>query len=301
MVNREKSGKFSNKLSKEEFIQEVDRIHGVQIEVVGRYKNLISPVLVKDKYGLIQVNTARQLLNSAPNIKSAVNKTEYFMEVLKERQPEIHSEIKPLSEYKSAKEKMIFDTMYGPVSISPDALLTGHMPTIRSAVNRKEYFRNQLIFLYDGKYDFKVTTSNRHGGKSILICPEHGEVEVDNDWIFMGNGCYECNNCSPSNIFYLVKLKNDIQEFYKLGISGYDKDKNIKRFRQYKALGYEVEVLKIKEFNEPIKCREYEAKLKKIIKPFLIIPTIWEYATSTECFNLDIQGFINSYINDDIV
>jgi hypothetical protein len=300
MRNRNNSGQFSDKFSKEEFIQEVERIYGMQIEVVGRYKNLTSPVLIKDKYGLIELKTARQVLTNPPSIKSAVNKTEYFMAQLKEKQPEIFDFIKPLSEYKSAKEKMIFDTMYGPVSTTPDALISGHIPTIRSAVNRKEYFRNQLLFLYDGAYDFKVTTSSRHGGKSILICPIHGEVEVDNDYIFQGKGCYKCN-ISPSDIFYLIKLKNEHQEFYKLGISAYDKNGEVKRFKQYKSLGYSIKVLKIKEFEKPIECREYETKLKKIIKPFLINPKIWENKTSTECFDLDIEKFINSYINDDIV
>jgi hypothetical protein len=301
MRNRNNSGQFSYKFSKEEFIREVERIHGIQIEVVGRYKNLISPVLIKDKYGLIQLKTARQLLKSPPSIKSAINKTEYFMAQLKECQPEIYDFIKPLSEYKSAKEKMIFDTMYGPVSTSPDTLLAGHIPTIRSAVNRKEYFKNQLLFLYGDKYDFEVSTSDRHGGKSILICPIHGKVEVDNDYIFMGNGCYKCNNSIAPDLFYLVKLKNETQEFYKLGISGYDKNKKVKRFKQYESLGYSVEVLKIKEFKTPLECREYETKLKRIIKPFLIIPEVWDNKTSTECFDLNIEKFINSYINDDIV
>jgi hypothetical protein len=156
------------------------------------------------------------------------------------------------------------------------------------------------LFLYDNKYDFKVSTSDRHGGKSILICPIHGEVEVDNDYIFTGNGCYRCNN-TPSTVFYLIKLKNEFQEFYKLGISGYDKNKRIKRFSQYKSLGYSIEVLNIKEFETPLECREYESKLKKIIKPFLITPKIWKNETSTECFDLNIEKFINSYINDDIV
>jgi hypothetical protein len=132
-MKKEIKGKFS----KEEFIQEVERIHGIQIEVVGRYKNLVSPILIKDKYGLIQVKTARQLLKSPPSIKSAVNKTEYFMAQLKELQPKIYDFIKPLSEYKNAREKMIFDTIYGPVSSTPDSLIAGHIPNIRSAINRK--------------------------------------------------------------------------------------------------------------------------------------------------------------------
>lgn len=288
------------KFTKEEFNKEVDRLYNGEVEVLGHFKGIAKPILIKDKYGILEYKQARQVLNNKPSISSALNKTEYFMNMLKDVHPEIYFLIKPLSEYKSMKEKMIFKTQYGEVSISPDSLLHGHLPNIRSAVNRKDYFKNQLMFLYDGKYDFEVTTSDRHGGKSKLICPIHGEVIVDNDWIMQGNGCYKCNQTS-SNIFYLIKLSNDIESFYKLGIS-YLKDGVIRRYKDYEKLGYTISEIKTIHFDEALKCREFETKLKKIIKPYLITPENWDYETSTECFKTDLLDiFINSYINNDIV
>ena len=87
---------------------------------------------------------------------SALNKTEYFMNQLRDIYPNIAGELIPQSEYVNAKTKMLFETRFGIVSISPDALLSGHMPNIRSAINRKEYFKNQLIYLYDNKYDYII-------------------------------------------------------------------------------------------------------------------------------------------------
>ena len=88
---------------------------------------------------------------------------------------------------------MLFQTKFGLVSVAPDALLHGHCPNVRSAVDRKDYMRNQLLYLYDNKYDFKILSTNRHVGKCILICPIHGEVEIDNDYVFEGCGCTKCN------------------------------------------------------------------------------------------------------------
>lgn len=63
----------------------------------------------------------------------------------------------------------------GLVSVNPDNLIHGHIPTIRVAVNRKEYFKNQLLFLYDNKYDFEIDSIDRHKGRVTLICPIHGK------------------------------------------------------------------------------------------------------------------------------
>ena len=91
------------------------------------------------------------------------------------------------------KKKMLFDTKFGLVSCFPDALIHGYCPNVRSAVNRKEYMRNQLLYLYDNKYDFDITSTDRHEGRIILICPIHGRVSVDSCHIFSGSGCPECN------------------------------------------------------------------------------------------------------------
>lgn len=84
------------------------------------------------------------VLYARPGIKSALNKTEYFMNVLKEKQQKIAKLVEPVSEYKKAKEKMLFRTQYGVVSINPDSLLSGHEPTVRVAVDRKKIHEKSI-------------------------------------------------------------------------------------------------------------------------------------------------------------
>lgn len=140
------------------------------------------------------------------------------MNVLEEKHPEIAKLVKPASEYKAAKQKMLFETKFGLVSVNPDSLLAEHKPTVRVAVNRKDYMYKQLRYLYDDVYGFKILSTDRHKGKCELICPIHGSVLVDNDYIFSGIGCIECNShLHKSDLLYIVKLFNKTESFYKLG------------------------------------------------------------------------------------
>lgn len=291
--------------TEEEFIKKVKTIHGDKIEVIGRFKGVNYPILFKTKYGICQYKTASTLFeNKQPSIKIALNKTEYFMNQLKDKYPEIAEQIIPKSEYESAKKKMLFENKFGIVAISPDALLSGHCPNIRSAVDRKQYFKNQLLYLYDNKYDFNVTSTDRHKGTVDLICPIHGIQKVDTDGIFLGHGCPECNQgWTKSNVFYLIKLFNDNENFYKLGISYIDSyTKNVKRFRDYKKLKYNIEILKVIEFEDFVQCRDFETEMKRIIKNSIYMPNKWANDGTTECFKDEILPQILNKIKEyDIV
>ena len=221
--------------TEEQFKQEVNLLYNNEVEVIGRYKGLSFPILFKTKYGVCQLNRASDLLRSNPSIKSALNKTEYFMEMLKEKYPEIAKELTPQSEYKAMKQKMLFKNRFGLVAINPDALMAGHCPNIRSAVNRKDYFKAQLEYLYEGKgyiFDMNESSADRHKGRVKFICPIHGEQHIDSDGIFLGHGCPECNQgWTKSNIFYLVKLFNDNKEFYTLCVSYIDDKGRVMKFK----------------------------------------------------------------------
>lgn len=278
--------------TEEQFLKKVSDVHGNEIEVVGRFKGVTKPILFKTKYGICQYPTARQLygVDTKPTIKCALNKTEYLMAMLKEKYPDIAKELIPQSNYETMKKKMLFNTKFGLVAISPDALLAGHTPNIRSAVDRKDYFKKQLEYLYEGyNYKFEITSTSRHEGRVKLICPIHGEQFVDTDGIFLGHGCPECNiGWTKSNVFYLIRLTNDTEKFYKLGISYIDINGNVRRFKDYKSLGYEIELLQLIEFNDFMQARDFELKMRHLIKNSIYTPSIWANKTTTECFKDEI-------------
>lgn len=279
------------KYTEEEFIEEVKRIYNTEIEVVGRFKGISKPVLVKDNYGIMSVN-AKSLLISKPTIQTALNKTEYFMNVFDEKFPETRKLLIPLSEYVNAKTNILFQDKYGIVSISPDSLLAGNTPNIRSAVDRKTYFYNMLKEIYGDAYDFKITTTDRKNGRSILICPIHGEVDIDNEYIFQGRGCPKCNCFTESNVFYLIKLESENDSFYKIGISYELENGSVRRYRDYKSQGYRVEELKRIKFETSRECKDLELNIKRLIKNNLYTPKVWENNSSTECFKENLLDII---------
>lgn len=292
---------MKEKYSEELYKKKVHDLYNGEVEVISRFKGMFKPILVKDKYGILSYQNASNVLTGVPSIKAALNKTEYFYAKLKDKHPEIADKVIPQTEYEAAKKEMLFMTQFGVVKSTPDALLSGHMPTIRSAINRKEYFKNQLLFLYGDKYDFEITSTDRHKGRVTLICPIHGKQSIDSDSVFLGVGCPECNKSwEKSNVFYLIRLHDSSESFFKLGIS-YLKNGKVRRFGDYEKLGYSVDPIKVIEFNDFLEARQFEQSLKNIIKPNLYTPKRWEAHSSTECFSDDFLSMILSKLKQDIV
>ena len=289
------------KYTEEKFLSEVKLLHP-DINVIGRFKSLMSPILVEDKYGVLQIKQSRLLLRMRPSIMQALNKTQYFMNQLKDKQPKVYEAVTPVSEYVNAREKMLFKDKFGIVSMTPDNLMSGHLPTIRSAINRKEYFKNQLLYIYGDKYQFNITSTDRNCGRIELICPIHGIQSVDTNTIFLGIGCPACNKTqNKSNVFYFIELFNNDESFYKIGVSYYKNNGKIRRFDDYIKIGYKVKVIYTYQFPDPFICKDFEIKLKQVIKPFLYTPKNWPALTSTECFSKDIKESILKIIEYDIV
>lgn len=285
--------KEARKYSEEIFWNEVVSKHGNRYELVSRYKNSVSPILVKDKYGVLLIKPAICLIKNTPGIGAALNKTQYFMNMLNDKHPEIAKTVSPLEEFSGMNRKMLFQYKYGIVKIYPVNLLSGHVPTIRSAINRKSYYEMQLREIYGDKYKWNITSTDRHSGTVQLICPIHGVQHVDTDAVFLGSGCPCCNKgWQKSDLFYIIRLYDEDENFYKLGISHYDSKGNVQRFKDYKELGYNIEVVKIIKFQSLIEVRNCELELKRLIKYNLYVPKRWPYPTSTECFSNNLLDLI---------
>lgn len=289
------------KYTEESYKKEVESLYEGRFEVVGKFRGLTKPILLRSKYGLLQPKKARQILYYEPTINVAVDKADYFYNQLKEKHPEIAKTIKPVSEYINARTRMLFEHKFGIVTTTPDSLLSGHTINIRSAVNRKEYFYNQLKYLYqDYDYDFIIDSTSRHEGRVVLVCPEHGEQSIDSDWIFSGCGCPECNTgWKKSTTLYIVKLTHGLnkEEFYKLGVSYINDKGEVRRYSDYKSIGYSIEEIHVSNFNSFEECIDAETELKRIIKDFVITPKVWPNKTSTECFKNDVIEMLISKLS----
>ena len=102
------------------------------------------------------------------------------------------------------------------------------------------------------------------------------------------------------NLIHSIQY-DDRESFYKLGISYKLDNGDIRRFREYRALNYNIEVIYTHTFSDAIECKEFELKLKQLIKPSLYIPSRWEYNTSTETFTDELLPTIKENLIYDIV
>lgn len=101
-------------------------------------------ILLSTKYGNIKRHLNKIKTKKDIDIELAVDKTEFFKNILKEKFPETSNLLVFKSNYIKSSEKMIFGTKYGDVNIKPNNLMSGMIPTIKSAVDKTIYFKNML-------------------------------------------------------------------------------------------------------------------------------------------------------------
>lgn len=287
---------MGKKLSQKEFEDRVFDRYGDSIKVIGHYKSRKEYVLIEDKYGILNVQVENLMEKDAPTIKSAVNKTLYFMNKLKEAQPHIHDMVTPVSDYVTNETNMLFKIKHGIVSIRPSNLLSGKIPSLRAAIDRKKYRLSQFEEIHKDRYSYEFIAGTANDTLVRIVCQEHGKFDQVIDTHLRGSGCPKCKHL-PSNILYFIKLVGNGDEFLKIGISRIDDNEPI-RFDRYRALGYEIEILSIKVFDNEPDARSMETIVRRELKLFRYTPDIWEHKESFECFTLNLQGVIQKLIDE---
>lgn len=90
---------------------------------------------------------------------------EEFMKEFEEKQLKLFKEIEILSEYETKKIHLRVMTRFGECLVQPSYLLYGTSPTILTAVNKTEYFKNVLLNKYPNIFEeIKILV-----GKLVLI------------------------------------------------------------------------------------------------------------------------------------
>jgi len=274
--------------------------------------------IIKTNYGNCKMITQSLVRNSYPSIKSAIDKTEYFINQLKEKDIGIidYSTIK----YVNAKEKVIYGTKYGLCQMNPNSLIScKKADSIESAVNKSDYIK-QLIFIERGdEFDlsdieyinnttsikigckthgvFEVPTANFIGSKSYRNCPKCGreattEYNINNPIGWSYNAWSKAGQTSKyfdSYKVYILKCWNEKEKFYKIGRTFL---KTKRRFRS-KKMPYNYKILyEFIDQNAKFICK-LENKLKKENKNNKYKPCI-SFEGMYECFNKieDLQGYI---------
>lgn len=200
-----------------------------------------------------------------------------------------------------------FQTKFGLCKKVPSSF-GSYMYTIRSAVSKIEYLKNQLFDLYGDKYNYQNTTFDEKGEKISIECKIHKKEFTQCFKAHLrGQGCPICNNelrnkknsenptgwslidwvktSENSKEFdsfkvYIIRCWNENEEFYKIGRTF---RKMEKRFSGKRRLPYKYEVVKIFE-NTAKEIYILETNLKKINREYKYSPLI-HFNGWKECYS----------------
>jgi hypothetical protein len=274
--------------------------------------------IIKTNYGICKITNRSLLNNYHPSIKSAVNKTEYFINQLKEIDNGItdYSNIK----YIKSNKKVIYGTKYGLCQMTPNRLLScDRADTLKSAVNKTEYIKNIILLERGDEYDlslidyknnltpvkigcklhgvFEVPTCNFIGSKSYRGCPKCGrestkEHNINNPIGWSHEAWTKAGKISKyfdSYKVYILECWDDKELFYKIGRTFL---KVNRRFRSNK-MPYDYKVLyEFLDYDGKFICN-LEKEIKNSNKNNKYVPNI-EFEGMYECFSKleDLTGFI---------
>lgn len=262
---------------------------------------------IKDNYGLLKVAVADLKRGYSFSINSAVNKNDYAKSKIIEKFPEIN--VSKVDNVINGSSKVIVSDKYGDLEYRYNDLVLNKKTkmSIKSAVNKTDYFKNILIEKFGNLYDYSKIEYNVSRNKVEVICRLHGSFLIKANHLLHGTGCSKCGFIKTANFqkespsgwsknswklkaeqskhfesfkLYVIEVYNNEERFIKIGRTF---NKINKRFNNY-TLPYKYKVAYIYSDECDI-IYDLENKLKMYLKAYKYIPLI-EFKGMHECFQI---------------
>jgi len=298
------------KLSHNEFIEKLlernEHYKKGKFEVIGKYINGATTILIKDKYGYLRVFPNNLLKGSTTSIMTAVFKQNYFIEKLRDVNKKYYKRnFKLIGNYKGTGYKIMLKGEFGYHLMSPTSLLKGNKLDIRNTTDENLYIINKSKSIHGDTYDYSKLEYKSQIEKSIITCPKHGEfLQIIKDHLD-GEGCFKCgrerstkyikNNptgwsylnwekaAKKSKNFhyfkvYITKCYNDNENFYKIGRTF------LTLKQRFKLIPYNYEKINIFKFDTANEACIFEQELKNKNINSKYNPKI-NFNGMEECFN----------------
>lgn len=226
-------------------------------------------------------------------------------------------------EYINCKIDILCEDKYGETKVVPDSLLQGYSPSIRSAIDKNQYFINQAREIHGDKYDYskvKYKTSNK---KIKIYCRKHKKyfLQVLNNHL-QGQSCPECafestvkynressvkgwkdddwiRAAQKSKYFdsfkvYIIRCFNDNEQFYKIGRTFTTIKTRFDCRECDKTMPYQYEIIKEITGEAKYICK-LERKLQKQHNEYKYIPKI-RFNGMYECFSKIKFGKLENFV-----
>lgn len=287
----------ARKLTHNEFLEKLEYKYPeifTLIKVKSEYVNNNTKMLLESKYGDVLISPNKLLSGTKPCISNAVDPLNYLYNFIKVNNPTLLEKItKIIGKYSGIMNKIQITTIYGDVEITPDNILRGGGFDIRSAIDKTKYLYNYLSY-HQPQYinqniqfitEFKGT--NNHIEFNI-----NGEKHISTPTSLMfgyfssnsSSGIYSIKNIEKNRleninkkcILYKIKLFNNNECFYKIGITTTSINNRLKQ------IPYNVEIIEL--INTNLYDGYYqEQQLHEELSQFKYYPQI-KFGGKNECF-----------------
>lgn len=295
---RESSHK-SRRLSHKEFLSRIKDMHReVDWVLLNRYTHNSDHIYLQDKYGVHKMRAKSMLIGNTPTIRSAVDRTEYTINRFIEK----HGGRYDYSsfEYKTAKsDSIIICKKHGKFRRTANDHLNGcGCPKCKGNEFRERVLSNTEEFIEKARpvhndfFSYDKVNYKSAVKKVTITCPLHGDFKQIPNSHLHGYGCYDCSRLGFKRdeldidkakkikcYLYLIKLSNEDETFYKVGISRRPK----KRFSDLKRHGFNLEKIQM-SLSNLLNSVTMESKVLRKFKSFKYRP-VTDMHGHTECFN----------------
>ena len=178
---------------------------------MSKYEKWNKKIIVESKYGKCKINPHNMINDfTRPNLRNAINKHEYFINMLKEKNPKA-LELEFMDEYKTYFGEIKVKDKYGIMRTNASGLLNGNTPRINTAIDKSEYISNQFKEIHGDLYDYSKVEYKHHRKEVIIICSKHGEFLQTPRNHLNGHGCQKCKNSKGENIVKNFLIDNNIK------------------------------------------------------------------------------------------
>lgn len=287
----------ARKLTHNEFLEKLEykypEIFSL-IKVKSEYIDSNTKMLLESKYGDVLISPHKLLKGTKPCISNAVDPLSYLYNFIKINNPILSEKIiKIIGKYNGVMNKIQITTIYGDVEITPDSILRGGAFDIRSAIDKTEYLYNYLSYHQPQYINQNIQFITKFKGSNNPIeFNINGEKHISTPTSLMfgyfspnlSPGIYNIKNIEKNSleninkkcILYKIKLFNNDECFYKIGITTTSINSRLKQ------IPYNVEIIEL--INTNLYDGYYqEQKLHEELHQFRYYPQI-KFGGKNECF-----------------
>lgn len=305
----DESCRESKRMTFENFIKRLDEINpNRNFKILSReFKGCQikhEKLYTQDEFGICKVGVTILLRGVSPNIKTAVFPNLYNINRYKQLNKFNHLDFSK-TDYKGALNYTTVNCrIHGEFPTKPNWILSGYGCPVCSDEKRSEHrlsntkdFIKRCMERFDHNIKIYDKVDYKGAKKEILIfcnaCDDYYKTIPNSH--YSGQGCPICNKGGYSRsdyvkqakgrdgVMYILKLKNDDEEFYKIGITF----QGIKtRFSGNNSLPYDYEIMY--EYKCDAGCTwDLEKEHHKKYKAYQYFPNI-SFAGYTECFTTEL-------------